>query len=53
MGRGSSKVSAGGGFIGSHSVPGRPDVWTAGEISFSDMMAIASSPISDGTVAFG
>lgn len=54
MGRGSSKISgsASGGGIGSHGIPGQPDVWTAGDISFSDMMAISRSSLSDGSISF-
>lgn len=54
MGRGTSKAGggSGGGAIGSHAIPGQPNVQTSGDISYQDMMAIAGSSLSDGTIAF-
>lgn len=52
MGRGTSKLGGGGSVIGSHAIPGKPNVWTSGEISFQDMMAISASSLSQGSVSF-
>lgn len=52
MGRGSSKAGGGGGAIGTHAIPGQPNVRTAGDITFAEMMAISNSSLSDGTIAF-
>jgi len=51
MAKGNSKLSKGGGG-GKASASKQPNVKTTGDISFTDMMAIANSSMSDGSVSF-